>query len=203
METEFITKLESADGVWLTSDSHYYHKNILRYCSRPFETVEEMNQALIDNWNSVVGKDDHVYHLGDFCFGNVEKWNSILEPGVLNGNIHLILGNHDVPRMFKESVNRERFCEITYQKMLLFDGWTIFLNHFPFLDFSNSIDHKVAQAYGHLHTSPFSAGTITEEKAKYLNWNQYDVGVDNNDYTPISLEKFFEEIFKRREKTLI
>ena len=203
METEFITKLESADGVWLTSDSHYYHKNILKYCSRPFETVEEMNQALIDNWNSVVGKDDHVYHLGDFCFGNVEKWNSILEPGVLNGNIHLILGNHDVPQIFKESVNRERFCEITYQKMLLFDGWTIFLNHFPFLDFSNSIDHKVIEAHGHLHTSPFSLGTITEEKAKHLNWNQYDVGVDNNDYTPISLEKFFEEIFKRREKTLI
>lgn len=202
METEFITKLESADGVWLTSDSHHYHKNILKYCSRPFETVEEMNQALINNWNSVVGKDDHVYHLGDFCFGNVEKWNSILEPGVLNGNIHLILGNHDVPRIFKESVNRERFCEITYQKMLLFDGWTIFLNHFPFLDFSNNIDHKVIQALGHIHSGPFSAGTITEEKTKCLNWNQYDVGVDNNDYTPISLEKFFEEIFKRREKTL-
>ena len=202
---DFITKINSSDinKIWLSSDHHFHHSNIIKYCNRPFETVEEMNQALIDNWNSVVGKDDDVYHLGDLCFGNIEKWNSVLEPGVLNGNIHLILGNHDVPRVFKEGVYKERFCEITYQKMLLADGWTVFLNHFPFMDFSNNIDHKVAQAFGHIHSGPFSVGTTTEEKMKMLKWNQYDVGVDNNDYTPISLERFFNEIIKKREKTIV
>jgi calcineurin-like phosphoesterase family protein len=195
----YITKLESMDGVWLSSDTHWSHGNILKYCNRPFETVEEMNQALIDNWNSVVGKDDHVYHLGDFCFGNVEKWNSILKPGVLNGNIHLILGNHDIPRIFKENIHRERFCEIAYQKMLLVDGWTIFLNHFPFLDFSNSIDYKIIALCGHVHYNGTTTGTLTDEKLKLFQWNQYDVGVDNNNYTPISLEKVFEKIKFQRD----
>ena len=55
---------------FLTSDEHYNHKNILGYCSRPFSTVEEMNQALIDNHNSVVGPNDEVIHLGDFSMSD-------------------------------------------------------------------------------------------------------------------------------------
>ena len=202
IENILITNLNSVDGVFLTSDTHFFHTNVLKYCNRPFGSVEEMNRALIDNWNSVVGPDDHVYHLGDFSFGNNEKWNSILEPGVLNGNIHLILGNHDVPRIFKEGIKRERFCEITYQKMLLVDGWTIFLNHFPFLDFSNNIDHEVIALCGHVHYNGTTTGTLTEEKLRLFQWNQYDVGVDNNNYTPISLEKVFEKIkFQRDNNT--
>ena len=60
---------EEAKHIFFTSDTHFDHKNILRFCNRPWETVEEMNQGLIDNWNSVVGPDDIVFHLGDVSFG--------------------------------------------------------------------------------------------------------------------------------------
>lgn len=51
--------------IWFTSDTHFGHKNILRFCKRPWNTVEEMDEGLIQNWNKVVGKDDIVFHLGD------------------------------------------------------------------------------------------------------------------------------------------
>lgn len=186
-KNDFITKIKQEDykNVHFCSDTHWFHNNILRYCNRPFGSVEEMNEALVNNWNSVVKPDDHVYHLGDFCFGNVEKWNWCLEPGRLNGHIHLILGNHDPERVFRDGTFIERFDSIDYQKILIIEGWTVILNHFPFLSFSNNFDHKVIQLFGHIHSGPGEFGNVLPEGYK-LQWNQYDVGVDNNNYTPVS-----------------
>ena len=90
---EIITKYSVDTPVFFTSDSHFCHKNIIEFCSRPFETVEEMNEKLVENWNKVVGPSDIVYHLGDFCFAGSAEWHYLL--GKLNGRIHLIIGNHD------------------------------------------------------------------------------------------------------------
>ena len=81
------------NNIWFTSDTHFGHKNILIYESdaRPFETLEEMHEVLIDRWNSVVRDGDTVYHLGDFAFG--QQWVSIAER--LKGRKKLIMGNHD------------------------------------------------------------------------------------------------------------
>lgn len=186
-KSDFITKIKPEDigKIFFSSDMHGFHNNILKYCNRPFGSVEEMNEALVANWNSVVGPDDHVYHLGDFCFGNVEKWNWFLGPGKLNGHIHLILGNHDPDRVFRDGTLIERFDSIDFQKILIIEGWTVILNHFPFLSFSNNLDHKVMQLFGHIHSGPEGVGNVLPEGYK-LQWNQYDVGVDNNNYTPIS-----------------
>lgn len=89
------------DKVFFTSDTHFKHANIIKFCERPFGSIEEMNEALIANWNRVVGKDDFVFHLGDFCFGGSEAWNSILDR--LNGKIYLVLGNHDIYSCFVRS----------------------------------------------------------------------------------------------------
>jgi calcineurin-like phosphoesterase family protein len=60
-------KLDSSkQGIWFTSDTHFGHNNILKFCKRPWNTVEEMDEALINNWNAVVGTNDIVFHLGDF-----------------------------------------------------------------------------------------------------------------------------------------
>ena len=194
-KSDFIIKIrpEETKNVWFTSDTHWFHTNILKYCNRPFESVEAMNDALVANWNSVVKPEDHVYHLGDFCFGNVEKWNWCLEPGRLNGHIHLVLGNHDPERVFRDGTFIERFDSIDYQKILIIEGWTVILNHFPFLSFSNNLDHKVMQLFGHIHSGPDGIGNVMTG-GKEPKWNQYDVGVDNNNYTPVSWAQIKEKM---------
>lgn len=189
----FVTKIEDPSKVFFCSDTHGFHNNILKYCNRPFETVEEMNEALVKNWNSVIGPDDHVYHLGDFCFGNVEKWNWCLDPERLNGHIHLILGNHDVDRIFRPGTMYDRFDSIDLEHILIVEGWTVYLNHFPFSSFSNNFDHKVIQLFGHIHSGPDGIGNVMLN-GNTLQWNQYDVGVDNNGYTPISWAQIKEKM---------
>ena len=71
------------DRAFFTSDTHFYHANIINFCGRPFKNVEVMNETLIANWNSVVGADDIVFHLGDFCLGGSAEWTNILNR--LNG----------------------------------------------------------------------------------------------------------------------
>lgn len=186
---DFLAKITGSDinKIWFSSDHHFFHTNILKYCNRPFESVEAMNEALVVNWNSVVKPDDHVYHLGDFCFGNVEKWNWCLEPGRLNGHIHLILGNHDPERVFREGTLIERFDSIDFQKILIIEGWTVILNHFPFLSFSNNLDHKVMALSGHTHVGQLSSSVESYDTLNAMyKPNQYDVGVDNNNFTPVS-----------------
>lgn len=73
---------------YFTSDTHFYHGNIIRFCNRPFEDVEMMNETIISNWNNTVGLDDTVFHLGDFCLGGSAEWTKILDR--LNGKIYLL-----------------------------------------------------------------------------------------------------------------
>src|SRR3989338_4547577 len=80
-------------NIFITADHHFNHKNIIEYCKRPFKTVEEMNNTMIEKRNKKVGKDDLVIHLGDFALGNKEKVGEIRK--MLNGKIILIKGNHD------------------------------------------------------------------------------------------------------------
>ena len=61
------------DKVWFTSDLHFWHKNICKYCNRPYDTVEEMNEAIVENWNKVVKDDDVIFVLGDLGFCGYEK----------------------------------------------------------------------------------------------------------------------------------
>jgi calcineurin-like phosphoesterase family protein len=76
--------------IWFTSDTHFGHDNIIRYCNRPFRSIEEMDRNIICRWNEVVKPDDTVYFLGDFCFGHPDKYTK-----QLNGKIFYINGSHD------------------------------------------------------------------------------------------------------------
>jgi calcineurin-like phosphoesterase family protein len=78
---------------FIVADTHFRHENIIKYSGRPFKTVEEMDEQMIKRWNSRVGKDDLVIHLGDFALGNKEEVSEIRNK--LNGNIILLKGNHD------------------------------------------------------------------------------------------------------------
>src|SRR3990167_7246288 len=85
--------------IYFTADLHFGHKNIITFCNRPFAGTQEMNRALIDNWNSRVQKSDEVYLLGDVSFAAAEYTKHMLEQ--LNGKIYLIKGNHDSDKALK------------------------------------------------------------------------------------------------------
>ena len=78
---------------YIISDTHFNHENIIKYCNRPFSSIKEMNETLINNWNKIVKKNDIVYHLGDFFLGSKFDLKEIVNK--LNGQIYLIRGNHE------------------------------------------------------------------------------------------------------------
>ena len=189
-----------ADKVFFTSDTHFYHKNILKgmtsWGTRPFSTSEEHNDYLIEQWNNTVPEDGVVFHLGDFCFAGIQQWENIRKR--LNGKIHLVLGNHDLHNI---SINSEQaqslFEDITFQKIINIDGQLIYLNHLPFLCMPGVYSHTPTwQLFGHVHSGPESK-SIDVARLIHLFPTQYDVGVDNNQYTPVSFNKVKEIINKQ------
>ena len=179
----------NGSGVFFTSDTHFGHANILKFCNRPYETVEEMNEKLIENWNSVVQPGDTVFHLGDFALNlPVENIAKILDR--LNGKIHLIAGNHD-GRILENRFLSARFESIEWQRQIVIENRQIILNHYPFLCYGGSLrspEKAVWQLFGHVHTCPGIINGDSERVAKCKLVYQYDVGVDNNNWFPISFD---------------
>lgn len=192
---ELIKKYENGDNLFFTSDTHFCHANIIKYCARPFENTEEMNEVLIDNWNKKVGKNDIIYHLGDFCFAGSAEWYSIL--GRLNGKIHLIVGNHDEKNL--RQGYSQMFETISYQQRLSVEGYSVYLNHYPYLCYPGYKSNTI-QLFGHIHSSHDKFDGLDAQIAKFqLQPSQYDVGVDWNNYTPVSWEEVKQNIIKQRQ----
>lgn len=191
---------EEAKHLFFTSDLHFCHKNIIRFCDRPWSTTEEMNEGLVERWNKKVSPDDTVFCLGDFCFGGSAEWKKWREK--LNGHIILIRGNHD-RRM--SSTMEVLFDEVLYQAQLEIDGRSVYLNHYPFLTYGGCWRKEKAavwQLFGHVHSKSGVCGADSG-RLKYLFSTQYDVGVDNNNYEPISWNEVEKIIEKRcNKKTL-
>lgn len=150
-------------AIYFTSDSHFYHKNVLSFENRPFDSVEEMNEGLIKAWNSVVETNDIVYHLGDFMFGSITKWKEILPQ--LNGKMRLCKGNHDDSKTVRKLANEGYFDEYhevgTYIKV---NGYQLWLTHYPM---EIGMRPKKYSLSGHIHSTP----------SRML--NQINAGVDS------------------------
>ena len=193
-EEEIMNYKFDGTKVYFTSDTHFNHANIIGFCSRPFKNVNEMNEALIANWNRVVGVDDIVFHLGDFCLGGSVEWTNVLNR--LNGKIYLIVGNHDMKNLRQSYY--DRFEEIVMQKHIEIGKQKIYLNHCPFLCYGGAYK-DTWQLFGHVHTSKNNTG----KDASRLNMlfpTQYDVGVDNNNFTPVSFDQVKAIIQKQVEQ---
>lgn len=192
MNSNFQTNYSNGDKIFFTSDTHFGHANIIEFAKRPFSSVEEMDEALIKNWNERVPKDGLVFHLGDFSFGrhSCEKYLKRL-----NGKIVLIVGNHD----FKNLSNKDldMFYWHSQQLFIKIENRKLFLNHFPFLCYSGSWrnqENAVWQLFGHVHSGPLSKCGKDLPRLSMLFPYQYDVGVDNNDFIPISWNEVKEKI---------
>lgn len=170
---------ENGEHLFSTADQHWHHARIIEYCQRPFSNVEEMDEKLITNWNNVVGDDDIVFHLGDFAKGGSSEWSRLLQR--LKGKIYLILGNHDLKTI---GASFSRLEGAAMQMIINVDGQRIYLNHYPFLCYGGAYPN-IWQLFAHVHTCPAKAG-IDFSRLSMLFPTQYDVGVDNNNFTPVS-----------------
>jgi calcineurin-like phosphoesterase family protein len=171
--------------VWFTSDTHFGHGNVIKYCNRPFKTANEMDEAIIKNWNAVVKHDDHVYHMGDFSFLRPTRTLSIVSR--LAGTKYLIKGNHDKERTLKECTNFFVWVKDYFELNL--NKQKIVLCHFPFLTWNKS-HHGAWNLHGHCH------GNLPDD-ARSL---RIDVGVDCHNYTPISFESIQQLMSKKHLK---
>ena len=175
--------------IWFTSDTHFGHKNIIKFSNRPFDDEDHMNEELIKSWNSVVGEDDDVYHDGDFSLTNSNKTERILER--LNGNIHLITGNHE-KSVLKSGKCKERFVWIKSYHEMYVDKQAIVLCHYGMRVWNKS-HHGAWMLYGHSHDS-----------MEHTVWGRsMDVGVDSayrilGEYRPFSFEEI-KAIMDKRE----
>lgn len=141
------------EGVFFTSDTHFNHTNIIKFCNRPFKNVDEMDETLISNWNRVIGTSDCVFHLGDFCLGGSAEWTKVLDR--LNGKIYLILGNHDLKNLKQGFIHR--FEKVVMQMHIQVGNQKIYLNHCPFLCYGGAYGNTW-QLFGHVHTSKHNTG---------------------------------------------
>lgn len=175
-------------NIFFTSDTHYGHANIIKYCNRPFNDVHEMDQELIRRHNEVVKPTDVVYHLGDFALAPNTYIESILNR--LNGRIRFIKGNHDkfLTKLGNDglalasTVGRLRNVEwIEDYYELREHGIVMF--HYP-LGSWNAMQHGTIMLHGHSHGNYKYSYPNSENHGKII-----DVGVDCHDYRPISLDK--------------
>jgi calcineurin-like phosphoesterase family protein len=175
---------------WFTADLHLGHRNIIRYCDRPFADVDEMDRALIDRWNEVVADDDEVWVLGDFALGTIA--HSLPKAAELAGRKVLVAGNHDrcwsgYGRKAERWVQRyldAGFDEIRQgtQTMEL-AGRQVLLCHFPYEGDSQDKDR-------HVSDRPVDRGQVLLHGHVHERWAVHDrminVGVDARDFRPIS-----------------
>lgn len=166
--------------IYFTADLHFGHENILRYANRSFENIEDMNESFIYNWNNTVGIDDEIYILGDFSQYSGDRTNDILKR--LNGKKYLIIGNHEEDYLYDEKFDKSHFEWIKDYFELSYNGMDFILFHYPIEEWNKFFDGGI-HLHGHQH---HKKEYNIDMKNKGI--RKYDVGVDANDYRPVSVD---------------
>ena len=140
------------EKTFITSDNHFFHKAIMKFCSESrmhHTNIDELNAAMVTQWNSQVSDKDNVYCTGDFSLGNANKTAEILPQ--LNGKLHLIRGNHD--HWVDKNSNKQYWRSINQYYMLRYHKLKFVLFHFPIHDWE-CMAHGAYHLYGHVHGRP-------------------------------------------------
>lgn len=167
--------------IYFTADTHFGHFKIINHAGRNFTTAEEMDEALIKNWNSIVKKRDTVYFLGDFSFTTAEKTKSIYS--MLNGNKkYFIAGNHDKEKFISRTTGFEILQPIT---RISLSQKNFVLCHYPILSWPG-------KGKGALHLHGHSHGKLNHRE--YNLRHIMDVGMDARGLKPVSLDEILEEL---------
>jgi calcineurin-like phosphoesterase family protein len=169
---------------WFTSDLHLGHQRIIELCDRPYSNVDEMNQALIDNWNTRVANGDHVYVLGDVAMGKIA--NTLPLAGLLKGTKFLVPGNHDRCWIGNKKVREQDvriYEEVGFhvlQSQHRHLRWL--LCHFPMTGDSQGVDRYAEHRPTLQGSSAIIHGHVHNQWK--VNGKQINVGVDVWDYRP-------------------
>lgn len=173
--------------IWFTSDLHLGHRAVLGFCSRPWDTVEQMNAALIASINERVGIRDELYVLGDFSYRVGVEEAMRLREATFCRSVHLVPGNHD--RNWAAPGREDTFIvEPLITQLKLPGGRKLALSHYPMMDWP-SLGHGAIHLHGHIH-----ATREYNERNRSMGLLRYDVGVDANGYAPVSVEIRLAEI---------
>jgi calcineurin-like phosphoesterase family protein len=182
-------------AIYYTADPHFFHENIIRFCSRPFGNVEDMNAALIENWNRVVQPGDIVYVVGDFAY---KMASSVALQEVfqrLRGDKHLIRGNHD-----GRDVERLRWSSISDAKWVTDGDKQVYLHHYGTREFPNFYRGNTVHLYGHSHarlpgnSRSDDCGVDAQARYRALEEGRY---LRPDDYRPVLLSEMLPRIQAR------
>ncbi len=184
--------------IYFTSDLHLGHEKAIEFTNRPFTDLEDMNNTLIQNINDTVGKKDELWILGDFAYKLKRDEVRELRNRILCKNVHLVRGNHD-----KDYSKDAIFSSVQEYKELKTGYGRFILFHYPILRW-NASHYGSVHLHGHIH----SVGTYNELnlQTRYsdrypdyalpdpedLMLRIYDVGVDANNYKPVSIDQIAE-----------
>jgi len=162
-------------NTYITSDIHFYHDNILKFCSqtRPYANVDEMNERIVKNWNDLISPIDTVYILGDIAFANAEKSARIMNR--CHGRKILIEGNHDI-KLLRNPIFRNCFDEIHTYLEIGHSDHRLVLFHYPIWEWDNMYRGSI-HFHGHCHGRPTG-----------IDGRIMDVSMDRNDCTPYLLD---------------
>jgi len=177
--------------IWFIADTHFYHKNVMKYEDRPFENVYEMNKTMIENWNRVVKPGDIIYHLGDFAMCGKSWEKNLLDQ--LNGVKFLIKGNHDGSATRMRDIG---FTEVYDRLELTIAGQKVLLCHYPYLvtenlEFLKNRGEKYKNMF--IASRPKNEGLWLIHGHNHSTWkiqeNMINVSVENWDYTPVHISE--------------
>lgn len=170
-------------SIFFTSDNHFNHENVIKHSARKFETLEEMTEKLISNWNEAVTNKDQIWCLGDFCFTRGKNKDTAIVESILsrlNGQKFLITGNHDRGEVIK-SRHWQAVYPIHEIKVKLWPddihAQRIVLCHYALRTW-NQMHRGAWMLHGHSH------GNLQDTGGKIM-----DVGVDCNGYRPLNLQE--------------
>ncbi len=178
------TAAQSSPQILYTSDLHLGHANIIWLCHRPFLDVEEMNRALINNWNARVGDNDHVYLIGDLAYQSAQPVAGYLRQ--MRGHKHLILGNHD-KSWIKQTELSNYFESVEAIQEIEDRGRRVVLRHYPH-PLKTLPDKNSYLVHGHIHNSRQGGyWPLLQNSERILN-----ASVEINGYQPVSLDELIK-----------
>lgn len=178
----YITELPNDNDIWLISDIHFFHTNIINYSDRPYDNVTDMNEQIVNNINECVKPEDTLLFLGDLSFKGIEKTQPLLDE--MNGKFIHVVGNHDF--------DRKKLKKFNVDELHMFYGVftpeypPLFCTHYPLYEYN--IPTKpvpMINVHGHIHDKP-------EPSTRHIN-----VSVENINYKPINIKDVLSQAYSR------